>query len=512
MSKNFSVLFARTADGALLPHELALRVDKLSWCAEGGPLQADLSAAIPFQSAESGFPAGLFPLLGSEVRIFNPSAEPVWWGYLARIDLERGALATNVDLARLANRVAVEYWQREAELEWQGEKTFTAWAEDEQSIRQYGVKEKLLFLNSMLESQAAAARDTWLAAGSRAAFQVTNRRVLPASGGDWARVRLTCRGWWETIGWRYAHLFDGYEGFVHTGQTPQALGRYNNSDALLAQSFQTCYGPWRCGEALVKLRQAGICTDGVTVSICADASGSPDLSSPLSSQTVPASVINAGLHWVRFVMPSPPWIQANTPYWLVIQRSGALSASNHYYLTREDSNPYPAGVLKYWNGSGWAATGSGISDINFYLVGYTARSERIQELLGTDLGGQFLRGVRLQAEIPGYTFLWRDGTLTCLEELRSLLQEGDSSGRRLLAEVCADRTLAIRSEPDEGEVDYVIAEDGTIRERCGTAVRLASPAVGRRAVLAPGWLDRSVLIWKTEWTPQTGLRAVLDDQ
>lgn len=511
MSEQLTILFERTADGEPLPHELELQVEKLSWCAEGGPLQADLTAVVPRRWTGGGFPAGLLALLGQAVRVFNAAAEPVWWGYLARIDVEQGSLSVNLDLARLANRVAVQYWRRQAELEWQGEKTYTDWAEDARSICLYGVKERVLFLNSMIEEQAAAARDSWLMSASLPSSQV---RTLPAShstGADLLRLRLTCRGWWETIGWRYAHLFDGYEGFVHAAQQSQFFGRSIN-DASLAQSFQTSYGPWKCGEVLVKLRQYGFCTDSVSASICADDSGSPDTSSPLASQTVPASVINGGLRWVRFILPSPPLIQPNTPYWLVLQRSGALNTNNFYYLMREDTNPYPGGELKTWNGSSWVTVASGNADINFYLVGCKPRSERIEELVSAELGGQFLNGLRLQAEVEGNTLLWRDGTLTCLEELRRLLQTGDSSGRRLLAEVCADRSLLVRSEPEPSEAEYLIAADGSIRERCGAELSLASPAAGRRALLAPGWLDRSVLIWKAVWTPRTGLRAVLDGQ
>ncbi len=504
-----TILFEQTGDGEPLPHELDLRVEKLSWCAEGGPLQADLTADVPCRRAGAGFPAGLYALLGQAVRVFNTAAEPVWWGYLARIEVQRGAVAANLDLARLANRVAAQYWRRQAELEWRGEKAITDWAEDARSIQLYGVKERVLFLHSRLEQQAAAARDSWLASASQPSSQV---RTLPAAhpaGEEDFHLRLTCRGWWDTIGWRYAQWFESYEGFVHAAQLSQSFGR-SASELALAQGFQTSYGPWKCGEALVKLRQYGFCTDGVTASICADDSGSPDLSSPLAAQTVPASAINGGLHWVRFTLPSPPLIQPNTPYWLVIRRSGALNFNNFYYLMREDSNPYPGGEVKIWNGSSWTPVSSGSADINFYLVGCKPRSERIEELVSADLGGQFLIGLSLQAEVEGNTLLQREDTLTCLEELRRLLRTGDSGGRRLLAEVRPDRSLLVRSEPGPGEADYLIAADGSIRSRCGAELSLAAPAAGRRALLAPGWLDQSVLIWKTEWTPQTGLRVALE--
>ncbi len=511
MSEQFSILFEHASGGWLPQPALDLRVEKLSWCAEGGPLQADLTAEIADRPLRGGFPAGLTELAGRGLRVFNAAAEPVWWGYLARIEVRRGSLVWNLDLRRMANRVAVQYWQRQAYLEWQGEKTFSAWAEDARSISRYGVKERVLFLNSLLEGQAEAARDAWLAASSQPGGQTATLPATSALSAGQIRLRLICRGWWETIGWRYAHLFDGYEGYIRAASSNQSLGRYAGSDALLAQSFQTGYGPWQCGEALIRLQQTGGCSDGVTVTLCPDASGVPNTAAPLTGQTVPASVIQ-GVHWVRFILPSPPAIQANTPYWLVLQRSGALNPSQYYFVMRDDTNAYPRGHLRVWNGSSWTTPSGGLADINFYLVGYKLRSERIQELTGASLGGQFLSGLRLQLAAPGYTLLWRDGTLTCLEELRELLLAGDAGGRRLLAEVCADRSLLIRGEPGEDEVDYAIAPDGSIRALSGAEVSLASPAAGRRALLAPGWLDQPVLIWKAEWTPRDGLRAVLEDR
>lgn len=511
MNEIFSILFERIEDGSLLQPGLSPQVERMTWCAEGGPEQADLIAEIPSKSLRGGFPASLQALLRCGVRVINAAAEPVWWGYLARIEVQHGALASVIDFRKVANRVAVQYWQRQAELEWQGEKTFTDWAEDPHSIAQYGVKERVLFLNSLREDQAVAARDTWLAAMSQPFAQAGTLPASNETGKDEIRVRLVCRGWWETIGWRYAHLFDGYEGFAKTGQSQHNFGRYANIDALLAQSFQTSYGPWQCGEVLVKLRQFGVCDDGVTASLCADISGNPDTSTPLASQTVLSNVIS-GSQWVRFVMPNPPTIQADTPYWVVLQRSGSLNTANYYNLLREDSNPYPRGQFKNWNGSSWQAFSGGNADISFYLVGCKERSERILELVNADLGGQFLSRRRLQAAPQGYTLLWRDGTLTCLEELRSLLQAGDSNGRRMLAEACADRSLLIRAEPSENNVEYIIAADGSIREPSGAAASLAVPVAGRRALLAPGWLDQSVVIWRTRWTPRSGLRALLEGE
>lgn len=511
MSEHFSVIFEQLPGGSLLTSGLDLRVERLTWHSEGGPQLAELSALLDIQSMRDPFPAGLDGLLRSSVKIHNSSAEPVWWGFLSRIEVRHGGIFSAVDLDWLANRISVQYWQRQAELEWQGEKTFTPWAEDTRSIAQYGIKERVYFLNSLLAGQAEAARDAWLAKLSQPLNKAGALPLNHSSSGDQIGIRLVCRGWWETIGWRYAQLFDGYEGYVRAAQSSQPLGRIANTDALLAQGFQTTYGPWECAEAVVKLRPTGICSDGVTASLCADVSGSPNTAAPLAAQTVPASAIGGGTRWVRFVFPVPALIQANMPYWLVLQRSGALNSSQYYNVMREDNDPYPAGQLKNWNGSAWTAMIGGIAEINFYLVGCKGRRQRIEELLGANLGGQFMDGVRFQAEPQGYTLLWRDGTRTCLEELRDLLQTGDASGRRLMGEVCADRSPLIRSEPDESELEYLIALDGSIRELSGSPAGLSRPAAGRRALLAPGWLDRLVLIERAVWTPERGLRAEIEE-
>lgn len=511
MNEQLTVLFLNKMDGSLLQPALDLRVDRMTWSGEGGPQQAQLSAVLPCEPLQAQYPGWVFDLLRCGVKIYDSAAQPVWWGYLARIEVIHDGVVVHADLDWLANRVAVQYWQRQPELEWQGEKTFTAWAENAHSIAQFGVKERIYFLNSLLEEQAAAARDAWLAALSQPENKARSLPANRASAEDRIQVRLVCRGWWETIGWRYAQLFTGYEGFVRAAASAQTLGRTTNSDALVAQGFQTTYGPWDCGEVAVKLRINGACSDGLQASLCADSSGSPNTAAPLAVASVPGSAVSGGLRWVRFIFPTPASLQANVPYWIVLQRSGTLSLSNYYVLMRDDSDPYPAGMLKIWNGTSWSGPVGGLADINFYVVGYKSRLERIHELAAAELGGQFLNGVRLQSEPAGFTFLWRDGVRTCLEELGELLEAGDASGRRLLAEVCDDRSLLVRAMPGEDEVEYSIGLDGVIRSLFGEEAGLALPIAGRRALFAPGWLDKSVLIWKTEWTPEGGLRAEVEE-
>jgi hypothetical protein len=120
-------------------------------------------------------------------------------------------------------------------------------------------------------------------------------------------------------------------------------------------------------------------------------------------------------------------------------------------------------------------------------------------LLGSTLGGQFFTAAKVKATISGNTLLYKDGTRTCREELEDLLKAGDSSGVRLLARVNEEREIIIEPLPAEGDTPYTLGVDGKIRTLAGREVGAGERIEGKRALLAPGWLDEGVVIWGVEW-------------
>ena len=479
----------------------ALQVERLTWKALGGPAEAVLTGSLPTQDLTSRAAEWAADTLGVPVTVTNQTGENAWWGYVERVEIQQNGLQLVYDLAEMANRVCVEFWQPEPQLEWTGARTFTAWADDLDSQRIFGVKERFFTLRSMDESEAIQARDALLAQHCRPLPQV--RQV--AANEKAARLRLVCRGWWQTLQWRMACFNDGYQGLVLPGQTTQNLGRGAATDDRIAQSFQTTYGGWCCGEVVVNIKSVGSNTDQVICELCADASGVPGTT--LASAAVDASVVSKLRWWVKFLFGTRPSILANTPYWLVFSRSGALSTANFYQLYTDAANSYLPGKLMFWNGSAWLDAGSGSTDINFYTTGFISRLSRMQQLAAVDRGGQFLTGLQVNSPVSGDTLLWRQGRQDCQSELADLLVQGDSSGSPLQAVVEADRRLAIHSQPAENDWQFTLDNQGTLRTRSGREVCSHDLPAGQRVHLANGWLETYPLIEAAAWSPQDGLRV-----
>ncbi|MEW6649214.1 MAG: choice-of-anchor R domain-containing protein [Chloroflexota bacterium] len=523
MSGQFSIDWQQRDGQPCLPPALPLEVERLTWRAEGGACAALLSGGLDADLPAFNLSSWAADALRRALVIRNAAGEACWWGYVARVEARQGAAGLVFDLERMANRVAVVYAPRIKETRWIGERAFTPWAEDAASIARYGRKEKMLVLPPLEEGQALAARDAhlrrWaLPAGMPFTSRIGAAESRPGRGqprpgrGEserTMRVRLVCRGWWSTLDWAHPRIAFGWDGFSESAQTSQNFGRTLNSDHLLAQSIRAGYGPFYLGEVGLSARLSGTPTDALVVEVCADASSAPG--TVLASANLPAGVISPARCWLRFTFASPPLLQANTPYWLRISRSGAVNATHFYQLFREGSDPYPAGRLCYWGGSAWLDLAGGTSDLNFYFSALQTRSARIVELAGAALGGQFLSGTRLLAAVGGYTPYFCDGVRTCREELLDLLRGGGVDGRRLCAWVSAARELVIAAEPEKDEVDWQIDPQGVIRAPNGRPARLGDALAGRRARLTAGWLDSAALMERVEWTPRGGLRAALED-
>ncbi len=372
-------------------------------------------------------------------------------------------------------------------------------------MAQLGKKERVYFLPSMEEAQAIEARDTWL---NKVGEPFSKPETRPAEDLDMIRVRLLCRGWYSTLEWSFPQETRGYEGFTKPAQTIYRFGR-QASDTAIAQSFMTDYGPWMASEVVVDLRQLGISSDDVVMDLCANNAGVPG--SSLASVSVPASEISGGRWHVRFLLETPVEIQANTTYWIKLSRSGALHSSNHYTAYHETNNSYPNGKLMVWGGSVWADVSAGLADINFYVIGVKDRSARMLELSGAGAGGQFLAGVRLQAAVAGYAFLWLEGSQNAREVLENMFKSGDANGVQLVGQVNAERELVIKALPGENAAKYSVGRDGVIRTLGGRPAGISEEIAGQRALLAPGWLDESVILWRVEWTPGGGIKARVEE-
>ncbi len=478
------------------PHPL--RVERLSWCADGGPQSALLCASLPAGSAELQLLAG--NLLRCPVQVFDESGSACWWGYVSAVEVCQGQLASRVCLDQLVNRAAVSYRQRTPEQLWVGERLETAWAEEPASLQMYGCKERLLEIPAATDAQAAAARDALLARFAQPAPGL-RRLPQPVHG---IELRLECRGWWDTLAWTYFRQELGSEGFVLPGAGTQNLGRSAASDAQIAQSFQTSQGPWELAEVFINAGVYGNPSDQLVLEVCADHNGVPG--AVLQSASLNGADIPNGRWWLRFSLPAVVAVAANSRCWLKLRRSGALNTSHYYRIYVDDNNQYPRGQLLTWTGSAWIARQGGLSDLNFYLCGVIPTHDRVIEAAGsTSGGGQFLSGVRVRAAVTARTLLWKQGLRSCQAEIMELLQTGDANGRRMIGLVLPDRMLEVSSLPEPADLRYRAGIDGSLRTLAGEPVPLSRRVVGRWARVEAGWLNQPVLLWRASWSAQRGL-------
>ena len=160
------------------------------WRAMGGPRWAELLV--------TGSPDALWQVahwLRYGVVVRNALRTPLWWGFVREMELRIGAMTVGLGLDGMANKVAVRYTYNSSGGPRAGT---TGWQQDDFSVATYGIKELLDDLSDSSVYGAAQRRNVLLTT-SRVPQGVPT--LAGSTGGD--SVKLTCSGWWESLGWRY---------------------------------------------------------------------------------------------------------------------------------------------------------------------------------------------------------------------------------------------------------------------------------------------------------------------
>lgn len=185
----------RAFEDVPLPAGAMARVLRYGSRAVGGPSEAELEiAGAPESLAEA------LRWLRYGVMIRNSEGTPVWWGYIEGVEIVAGALWDRVSLQSMWNKVAVTYAYDDADGGW-GRAT-TSYALDDESVARFGSKELIESLGDGEGSSATARRDKILSLAGKPV-------ALPIVDSAQPGVRLFCRGWWDTLGWKYFQRLEG---------------------------------------------------------------------------------------------------------------------------------------------------------------------------------------------------------------------------------------------------------------------------------------------------------------
>jgi len=167
-----------------------------TWKAIGGPDSAEID--VKTTSEDSRALWEMLEWLRCPIEIFDHNQNCVWWGYVSEVEINVGALTVGVSLDSMSNRVAALY---ETDT---NQKATTTWAQDDDAVSIYGTKEMLLTSTVVGISAAEFLRDEMLKYYKKPIPQVTI-----SEGTGELSAQLICRGWWQTLDWRYYSAIAG---------------------------------------------------------------------------------------------------------------------------------------------------------------------------------------------------------------------------------------------------------------------------------------------------------------
>lgn len=286
--------------------------------------------------------------------------------------------------------------------------------------------------------------------------------------------------------------------FPGSSVTLTALG------TAIGQSFTLAVNtPFTVAEVYVRLKRVGNPVDSVWAGIQADSAGVPSnvnlegvsvLGSTLSDQTQ---------RWVKFTFLNTLALTFGTTYWLVVGRSGANSNTDYYLVDLDDDAGYAGGALKLWNGATWVDRAAA-ADMPFQIWAKRQTTDQLSDMYTA--ANQFCVTLDIQTASGRYSRQFRDGDQSAQQEMETPLTAGVSGGRRLLAQVSADRALRIYEEPLYVEgTTQIFTDDGDLVDASGHASEPGVLPAGKWIMLPDEPPDEAgVLIEKAEYDASSG--------
>jgi hypothetical protein len=175
------------------------------------------------------------------------------------------------------------------------------------------------------------------------------------------------------------------------------------------------------------------------VALHANSAGQPG--TMLAASTYGASDLPADdPAWVTFAFSTLVALTSGQTYWIVVERTGALSPTDYYAVK---TSPDTAGTCLAWTGGEWIANPTG-ETLPHIVQSVQETTEQIRAM-ATASGA--ITATMIEAASSIFDSPDRDGDMSAYDEIDKLLAAGQSSGRRLLAAIDAGRNLRVFAAP-----------------------------------------------------------------
>lgn len=244
-----------------------------------------------------------------------------------------------------------------------------------------------------------------------------------------------------------------------TNEAPGASVTLKIQGVQIAQSFVATHA-FTVAQIGVQVGRVGNPVDNFLLELWSNSAGVPG--TRLESVAVTGSTLTADSQpwrWVTF--GNTVSLTLGTTYWIMAVRSGSNDPDNYYTLGMTET---VSGSCLAYTGSGWVAHPRALY-LPYKVWGAEDNATQMARMVSDC--GQFLVGTDVVATGIA-TNQWRDGDMSALDELVKLLEQGDSSGRRLLAEVTPSRMVRIFAEPAADLLGARLLADGQIRNMGGS--------------------------------------------
>lgn len=209
-------------DAVMWP-QVRFTVKQLRWRTPGGPEEAIIEAKGPQNALWE-----LLEMLRCPVQI-HERGEPIWWGFVESATVRVGVLQVGLTLETMANRICVLYAETNMSGVSEGS-VETSWIQDDLSVSMFGTKEQRISMQDGTAAQAAAY-------AARALAEMKNPQVDHQwVGNGESTATLVCRGWWDTLAWKYYANTGAKEGYEEIGNGLQTIGKGLISTTI---SFET---------------------------------------------------------------------------------------------------------------------------------------------------------------------------------------------------------------------------------------------------------------------------------
>lgn len=190
----------------------------------------------------------------------------------------------------------------------------------------------------------------------------------------------------------------------------------------------------------VQAGKTGSPSDNLAIDLCANSSGAPG--TVLATATLTAADVPTLPGWVWWTFTPGVALSAGTTYWLVVRRTGSVSAVNHWVV--QMTSDASGSCLAYdASTSTWGAEAGG--NYLAYKVWSAEDTGAQMRRIMADCG-QFFTSY----DIPDTGILsnpYRANDMTGEQEFFKLLEGGTSGGQRLIAKTTPQRSLVVSAEP-----------------------------------------------------------------